>query len=125
MPMAGKGVELAFGAVDDPQFGPIVMAGAGGLLIELLNDRRFALPPFDAPTARRLIDRLRLRPLLDGVRGQPAADLAVIAEALARFSVMVADLGGLVQEIDVNPVICGPGGCTVVDALVVPRTASR
>jgi acyl-CoA synthetase (NDP forming) len=123
MPMAGKGVELAFGAVDDPQFGPIVMAGAGGVLIEVLKDRRFALPPFDAPTARRLIDRLRLRPLLDGVRGQPAADVAVVAETLARFSVMVADLRGLVQEIDINPLICGPGGCVALDALVVPRTA--
>jgi len=49
-PMAGKGVELAFGALDDPQFGPIVMAGAGGILIEIMADRRFALPPFDAAT---------------------------------------------------------------------------
>jgi acyl-CoA synthetase (NDP forming) len=123
MPMAGKGVELAFGAVDDPQFGPIVMAGAGGVLIEVLKDRRFALPPFDAPTARQLVDRLRLRPLLDGVRGQPAADMTAAAETLARFSVMVADLQGLVQEIDVNPLICGPRGCVALDALVVPRTA--
>ncbi len=123
MSMAGKGVELAFGAVHDPQFGPLVMAGAGGILIELIADRRFALPPFDAPAARRLIDGLGVRPLLDGKRGLPAADVGAVAEALARFSVMVADLAGLVQEIDVNPLICSPQGCVALDALVVPRAA--
>ncbi len=121
MPMAEKGVELAFGAFDDPQFGPLVMVGAGGVLIELLDDRRFALPPFDAAEARRLIDSLRLRPLLDGRRGAPPADVGALAEALARFSVMVADLKGLAREIDVNPVSAGPSGPVALDALVVPK----
>lgn len=123
MPMAGAGTELAFGAVADPQFGPIVMVGAGGVLIELLADRQFALPPFDAPAARRLLDRLALRPLLDGRRGRPPADLDALAAALARFSVMIADLAGLLQEVDVNPLLAGPAGCAALDALVVPRRA--
>jgi hypothetical protein len=121
MPMAGKGVELAFGALDDPQFGPIVMAGAGGILIEILGDRRFALAPFDNATARRLLDRLKARPLLDGRRGLPAVNIDAVAEALARFSVLAADLAGLFQEIDVNPVLCGAAGCVALDALVTGR----
>jgi acyl-CoA synthetase (NDP forming) len=121
--MAGKGVELAFGASRDPQFGPLVMFGAGGVLIESLADRQFALPPFDAATAQRLIDRLALRPLLDGRRGAKSADVGGLAEALARFSVMVADLAGLVDEIDINPLIASSDGAVALDALVVPRVA--
>jgi acyl-CoA synthetase (NDP forming) len=125
MPMAGKGVELAFGAVADPQFGPIVMAGAGGTLIEVLADRSFAMPPFDSAAAQRLIDRLKVRHLLDGVRGQEAADMGAIAEALAMFSVMIADLGALITEVDVNPILCGPDHCVALDALVVGRAAGN
>jgi acyl-CoA synthetase (NDP forming) len=121
MPMAGKGVELAFGALDDPQFGPIVMVGAGGVLIEIMADRRFALAPFDSATARRLLDGLKARPLLDGKRGLPAANLDTVADALTRFSVIAADLAGLFQEIDINPVLCGPSACVALDALVVGR----
>jgi hypothetical protein len=121
MPMAGKGVELAFGAIDDAQFGPLVLAGAGGVLIELLKDRHFALPPFDAIRALRLIDGLAVRPLLDGRRGLPRVDIDAVSEALARFSAMIADLSGLLQEVDVNPIIAGPHGCVALDALVVPK----
>lgn len=120
MAMAGKGVELSFGAVMDPQFGPLVMVGAGGVLIEMMKDRRFALPPFDEAWARRLIDGLALRPLLDGRRGQKPADPAALAKSLAAFSVMVADLKGLIAEIDINPVLAGPTGAVALDALVVP-----
>jgi hypothetical protein len=121
MPMAGQGTELAFGALDDPQFGPIVMIGAGGILIELVGDRRFAVSPFDATFARRMIDRLRARPLLDGRRGLPPANIDALAEAFARFSVMATDLAGLFQEIDINPVLCSADGAVALDALVVPR----
>src|SRR5262245_19756417 len=124
MPMAGKGVELAFGAIADPQFGPIVMAGAGGTLIEVLADRCFAMPPFDQAAARRLIDRLKVRRLLDGVRGAEPADIDAVAAALARFSVMIADLGDLVAEAEVNPVLCSADGCVALDALVIGRAVA-
>lgn len=123
MKMAGKGVELSFGSIDDAQFGPLVMVGAGGVLIEMLSDRRFALPPIDAAEAQRLLDGLALRPLLDGKRGQPAADLGSVATAFAAFSVMVGDLGGLVAEIDINPLLATPKGAIALDALVVPAKA--
>ncbi len=123
-PMAAEaGTELAFGSVYDAQFGPLVLVGAGGVLIELLRDRAVALPPFDAAAARRLLDRLAVRPLLDGRRGMPPADLDSVAVALAAFSAMIADLAGLVQEVDINPVLAGPSGCRVLDALIVPRQA--
>jgi len=124
-PMAatGAGIELAFGAKIDPHFGPVVMVGAGGVLIEFLRDQALALAPFDADEALRLIDSLALRPLLDGKRGRPPADVTALAEALARFSVMTADLAGMVTEIDVNPVLAGPEGPLALDALVVAGKA--
>jgi acyl-CoA synthetase (NDP forming) len=117
--MAPPGVELALGAVRDRQFGPLVMVAAGGVLIEVLGDRRMALPPIDEPRARSLIDRLAVRPLLDGVRGAPAADLDAVGRALVRLSALAADLGDLIEALDVNPLIAGPDGCLAVDALVI------
>lgn len=121
MPMAGKGVELSFGMTRDDQFGPIVMVGAGGVLIEMLKDRRFALPAFGPEEAMRHLDALALRPLLDGKRGAPPADLHALAQALLRFSLLAGDLGELIAEMDVNPLIAGPQGCVALDALIVPR----
>ncbi|MCC7273974.1 MAG: acetate--CoA ligase family protein [Alphaproteobacteria bacterium] len=117
--MAEAGVELALGMVLDPQFGAVVVVGAGGTLIELLPDRVTALAPFGPATARRLIDRLALRPLLDGPRGRPPVDMAALAGIVARFSVLAADCAGPVAEIDVNPLVCARR-IVAVDALVVP-----
>ena len=120
--MAGKGVEMSLGIVADPQFGPLVMVGAGGILIELLADRRFLLPPSSAADARRQIDRLKVRPMLDGIRGAPASDVDALAATVAGLSVLAAELGDLIAGLDINPVIVGASGCVAVDALVIPRT---
>lgn len=117
--MAGNGVEMILGVRRDPQFGPIVLLGFGGVYAETLQDVAFALAPFSAQHARRCVDRLRLRPLLDGVRGKPAADIAAFCEIAASFSAMAAALHDVVEEIDVNPVIVHGDGCTIVDALIV------
>ena len=124
-PMAAGGVEMVLGITRDAQFGPLVMVGAGGVLVEVMADAQAALPPIDAHGARRLIDRLRVRRLLDGVRGAAAADIDAVAEAAARLSVLAAALGDCIGEIDVNPLIAGPGGCLAVDALVVGRTPGQ
>jgi acetate---CoA ligase (ADP-forming) len=118
--MAPPGVELALGMVRDPQFGPLVIVAAGGKLIEVLRDRRMGAPPLDPARAHRLLDRLSVRPLLDGVRDRPPADLDAVAEVIVRLSVLATDLGDLIEELDVNPLICGPDGCVAVDALVIP-----
>jgi len=119
--MAPPGVEIALGIVNDPTFGPLVLVAAGGVMVELLHDRKLALPPVDRAGGRRALDRLAVRPLLDGARGKPAADIDALARAISRLSVLATDLGDLIEAIDVNPVICSPVGCVAVDALVVPR----
>jgi len=121
--MAPRGVEVALGIVRDAQFGPLVLVAAGGVLVEVLHDRRLALPPIDEVRARSLIDRLRIRPLLDGVRGQPAIDVGALARAVVGLSWLAHDLGEHLEELDANPVICSPGGCVAVDALAIPRVS--
>jgi acyl-CoA synthetase (NDP forming) len=119
--LAPTGVELALGVVRDPTFGPLVLVAAGGVLVELLGDRRLAFPPLDEAGASRLIDGLQVRPMLDGVRGAPASDVDAFARAVSRLSVLAADLGDLLEALDVNPLIAGPEGCVAVDALVIGR----
>jgi acyl-CoA synthetase (NDP forming) len=116
--MLGRGVELSLGMVRDPQFGPVVMIGAGGVLVELLSDHVSALAPFGPETARRLLGRLRVRKLLGGVRGQPPVNIDTLAAIISRFSVLCDELGDLVIEIDINPLICG-AEIVAADALVV------
>jgi acyl-CoA synthetase (NDP forming) len=121
--MAPSGVEVAFGLVHDPTFGPLVLVAAGGVLIEMLRDRVMTFPPLDEAAARRAIDRLQMRPVLDGARGAPAVDVGSLALALSRVSLIAADLGDLLAALDVNPVIVSPDGVVAVDALVVPAGA--
>ena len=104
----------------DPTFGPLVLVAAGGILVELLHDRALAFPPLDEAGARRLVDRLKIRPLLDGVRGAEPSDVDALVRAISRLSVLAADLGDLLSALDVNPVIVSPTGCVAVDALVIP-----
>ena len=118
-PMAGDGVEMMLGMRLDSQFGPVVLIGFGGVYAETLRDVAYALPPFTAEHARRCIDRLQLRPMLDGQRGQPASDIDAFCDAAARFSVMVEAMRDTLREVDVNPIIVHESGCTIVDALVV------
>jgi len=120
-PVVPPGVDLFLGVKRDPQFGPVVLLGFGGVLAETINDVQFALPPFDAQHARRLIDRLRLRPMLDGLRGAPAVDVGSFCELAARFSTMAYALRDVVSEADINPVIVNEQGAIAVDALVAGR----
>ncbi len=113
------GVEMMIGMLRDEQFGSLVLLGFGGVNAESAKDAAYALPPFDAQTARRMVDSLRMRPLLDGQRGQAAPALDAFCEAAARFSVMVAEFGDALREIDLNPVIVSNKACVAVDALVV------
>jgi hypothetical protein len=117
--MAEDGVEMILGVRRDPQFGQIVLLGFGGAYAETLQDVAFALPPFSAEHARRCVDRLKLRSLLDGVRGRPTADIGAYCDLAASFSALVDALRDSVEEIDMNPVIVHENGCTIVDALVV------
>ena len=116
--MAPSGVEMGLGIVNDAQFGPVLVVSAGGILIEALHDRATALPPIDATRARRLIDRLKIRPLLDGVRGSAPFDTDALVEAILKMSTLATQLGKDLKVLDVNPLVVTHKGCTAVDALI-------
>ncbi len=122
-PMVLPEIELALGVVSDPQFGSLVLVAGGGVFIEVLGDRQLGLVPIDEPIARRMIAKLAVSPILDGVRGRPAADRAAVAQALVALSDLAADVGDLIAELDVNPLAVGQEGCVALDALVVPVAA--
>lgn len=120
-PMVAAGIEMAFGMINDSQFGPMVMVGSGGIYIEILKDRCFSLAPFDRAEASRMLNSLKIQPLLKGVRGRPACDLDKLSQTLARFSELTAALAGVISEIDINPLIVDANGCIAVDALVISK----
>jgi hypothetical protein len=97
------------------------MVAAGGILVELLGDRLFLLPPIDETRARRALDRLKIRKLFEGMRGRPMGEIAALARAIAALGSLATTLGDRIAELDVNPVIVGPAGVVAVDGLVVPR----
>ncbi len=117
-------VEMFLGMRSDAQFGPVVIMGFGGIHAEVLGDVACLLPPFDTDTAARLLNRLRLRPLLEGIRGAPAVDVAGFCRAAAAFSHLAVALGDVVQELDINPVRVRPVGCQAVDALLISRRST-
>jgi acyl-CoA synthetase (NDP forming) len=117
--MAGPGTELSVGITTDPDLGPLVVVGAGGILVEHLADRAVALPPVDVSGARRMLSRLRVAALLAGFRGRPPADLDAVTRAVTAVSVIASELGGELAALDINPLICGPSGVVAVDVLAV------
>jgi acyl-CoA synthetase (NDP forming) len=119
--MVEGGVEVILGMARDPDFGPTVAVGLGGVLVELLDDVQLRLPPLGVDEAREMLDALRGRRLLDGQRGRPPLDVGAAVEAIVRFGELAADLGDLVAEIDVNPLVVLPQGVCALDCLIVPR----
>ncbi|MDO8703744.1 MAG: acetate--CoA ligase family protein [Sulfuricaulis sp.] len=117
-PMAQGGVETICGSLRDPVFGPVVMFGLGGIFVEVLRDVAFRRAPFDEAEAMRMIDEIRGRAVLNGVRGQPAADVGALARVLARLSVFAYERRGEVSEIDINPLLARPDGVFALDALI-------
>ena len=119
------GPELSLGLARDHELGPLLVVGAGGVLVELLADRAVALPPIGPDQARELVGQLRVAALLAGARGQPAADLAAVVAAITGLSQLAAELGDGLEALDINPLICGPHGAVAVDALAIPRRGTQ
>jgi acetyl-CoA synthetase (ADP-forming) len=113
-PMAGSGVEMIVGAKYDEQFGPLVVFGAGGVLVELLADAQTALAPVTPAEARAMLERLRAWKLLQGLRGRAAADIDALVDAVVRVSHLAAALGPRLTELDINPLLVKARGEGVV-----------
>ena len=114
-----RGIELILGSAADPQLGPLLVFGAGGIFVDLLQDRATGLPPLNTTSARRMIERTRIARALRGMRGIPPVDETALEEILIRFSALTLALPRI-REIDVNPLLASGGGrLTALDARMV------
>lgn len=118
MARAQRGREVCVGLVNDEPFGPVIMFGAGGTMIELIGDRAMELPPLNQFLARRLIERARVAETLAEWRGASAVDMEALEQVLLRVSEMVCELPQL-REMDINPIIVDESGAVSVDARIV------
>ncbi len=116
--MAPQGTEVIVGMTTDPQFGPVMMFGLGGIMVEVLKDVAFRLVPLEEKDARQMIQEIKGRPILEGVRGQPPADLAALQDTLLKVSKFVEEHPEI-RELDLNPVFAYPDGAVAVDARIV------
>jgi acetyltransferase len=112
------GVELILGSSIDPQFGPVLLFGAGGELVEILKDRALGFPPLTITLAHRLMEQTRIFPALRGVRGHPPVDLDALAQLLVAFSHLVAEQRWI-AEIDINPLLASAGRLLALDARII------
>lgn len=109
--------ELIVGINEDPQFGPIILFGAGGTSVEIVADTALALPPLNMMLARELIGQTRVHDLLKGYRDRPPVDLDAVALTLIKVAQLAIDFGEL-KELDINPLLAGPGGVVALDARI-------
>jgi acyl-CoA synthetase (NDP forming) len=116
--MADQGIEMLLGVKRDPLFGPVVLCGFGGILVEFLKDIAIGIPPLAKEQARRMLASLRGFPILGGVRGKPPADIEALCEAIIAVSRLAIGLGEQLEALDINPLIVQSEGVVAVDVLV-------
>ena len=112
------GYEIIIGSSLDAQFGPVLLFGSGGQLVEVYKDRALALPPLNTTLARRMMEQTHIYTALKGVRGRKPVDLAALEQLLVRFSHLVVEQRWI-KEIDINPLLASPEGLVVLDARVI------
>lgn len=117
-PMIPAGVEIMVGGHVDPQFGPLIVLGLGGVMVELMKDVVLEQAPLSPAQARQALGRLRGQAILDGFRHLPAVDRDSLAETVARFSELLADNADRIAEADVNPLLCSGQMVIAVDGLI-------
>jgi len=123
-PMAKlDGYELIIGASLDPQFGPVLLFGTGGQLVEVFKDKSLALPPLNSTLARRMMETTKIYHALQGVRGRASVDMAALENLMVRFSELVVE-NPRIKEIDINPLLASPDRLLALDARVVLHEAS-
>ena len=121
-----EGYELILGSTVDSQFGPVMLFGTGGQLVEVFGDRSLALPPLNTTLARRFMEQTRIFKALQGVRGRKPIDIGALEELLVRFSQLVVEQRWI-KEIDINPLLASPDRLTALDARIVlyPQATSK
>ena len=119
--MVPAGVEIVLGVKNDRQFGPLVAAGLGGIMVELLGDPAVRLAPIGEQAARAMLASLKGHALLTGFRGKPGVDIDGLVDTICRLSELAHDLKDVIDQIDVNPVIASAGSVMAADALIVCR----
>jgi acetyltransferase len=115
---SSDGYELILGSSIDPQFGPVLLFGAGGQLVELFNDHALALPPLTTTLARRLMEQTQIYKALKGVRGRKPVDLSALEYLLVRFSQLVVEQPRI-REIEINPLLASPAEIVAMDARIL------
>ena len=116
------GYELIVGSTLDPQFGPVLVFGSGGQLVEIFKDRAIALPPLNTTLARRMLEQTKIYQALKGVRGRKPVDLAALEQLLVRFSQLVVEQPWI-KEIDINPLLASSEQLIALDARIVLHEA--
>jgi len=116
--MAPPGVEVIIGMSKDPQFGPVIMFGFGGVLVEILKDISFRIVPVSKRDANEMIKEIKGYPLLQGYRGQEAVDIPSLEELIVKVS-QLAEQNPQIKELDLNPIFAYKDGSTAVDARIV------
>jgi len=117
-----EGYELILGSSIDSQFGPVILFGGGGQLVEVYQDRAVGLPPLNTTLARRMMERTKILTALQGVRGRKPVDLAALERLIVRFSYLIAEQHWI-KEVDINPLLAWPDGLLALDARVVLQPA--
>lgn len=113
-----QGYELIVGCSPDAQFGPVLLFGSGGQLVEVYKDSALALPPLNSTLARRMMEQTRIFSALGGVRGRASVDIPALEQLLVRFSTLVVEQSRI-KELDINPLVASPEGLIALDARVV------
>ena len=116
--MAPAGTEVIVGMTTDPQFGPVVMFGLGGVMVEVMKDVTFRVLPLTKRDVRQMVADIKGRVILDGVRGAPPADVEAIQDALLKVADFVS-ANPQVRELDLNPILVNENGAVAVDARIV------
>ncbi|HBY62697.1 MAG TPA: acetyl CoA synthetase subunit alpha, partial [Solibacterales bacterium] len=118
-----EGYELILGSSVDPQFGPVLLFGLGGQLVEVFKDKALGLPPLNSTLARRMMEQTKIYEALKGVRGRKPVDLAALEQLMVRFSQLVVEQRWI-KEIDINPLLASPERLVALDARIVIHESS-